>query len=57
MQEISEPRTAPVIIAGLGRYGQIISRMLLAQGMVPTLLDHTADQIKSARAFSYRVFY
>jgi glutathione-regulated potassium-efflux system ancillary protein KefC len=57
MEEISEPQTAPVIIAGFGRYGQIISRMLLAQGTVATLLDHDANRIETARAFGYRVFY
>ena len=57
MAEISEPQASPVIIAGFGRYGQIISRMLLAQGIAPTLLDHNADQIETARTFGYRVFY
>src|SRR5690606_33235506 len=31
-EEISEPQEAPIIIAGFGRYGQIVSRVLLAQG-------------------------
>ena len=57
MAEISEPQASPVIIAGFGRYGQIISRMLLAQGIAPTLLDHNANQIETARTFGYRVFY
>jgi glutathione-regulated potassium-efflux system ancillary protein KefC len=57
MEEISEPQTAPIIIAGFGRYGQIIARMLLAQGVAPTVLDHDADMIESARSFGYRVFY
>jgi glutathione-regulated potassium-efflux system ancillary protein KefC len=57
MEEISEPQSSPVIVAGFGRYGQIVSRMLLAQGMVPTLLDHNANQIETGRAFGYRVFY
>ena len=35
MAEISERQTAPIIIAGIGRYGQIVSRMLLAQGIAP----------------------
>ncbi|MFZ3218851.1 MAG: monovalent cation:proton antiporter-2 (CPA2) family protein, partial [Rhodoferax sp.] len=30
LQEISEPQNAPVILAGFGRYGQIIGRLLLA---------------------------
>jgi glutathione-regulated potassium-efflux system ancillary protein KefC len=57
MEEISEQQSAPVIVAGFGRYGQIISRMLLAEGTAPTLLDHNAEQIETARAFGYRVFY
>ena len=57
MEEISEPQTAPIIIAGFGRYGQIIGRMLLAQGVAPTVLDHDADMIETVRTFGYRVFY
>ncbi len=57
MAEISEPQVAPVIIAGFGRYGQIIGRMLLTQGIAPTVLDHDAEMIEAVRAFGYRVFY
>ena len=57
MKEISEEQSAPVIIAGFGRYGQIIGRMLLAQGVAPTVLDHDAEMIETMRTFGYRVFY
>ena len=57
LAEISEPQTAPVIIAGFGRYGQIVGRVLLAQGIKPTVLDHDADMIETVRAFGLRVFY
>lgn len=57
LSEISEPQTAPVIIAGFGRYGQIVGRLLLAQGIAPTVLDHDAEMVESVRAFGYRVFY
>ena len=57
LAEISEPQTAPVIIAGFGRYGQIVGRLLLAQGIAPTVLDHDAEMVESVRAFGYRVFY
>ncbi|ABM36189.1 Kef-type potassium/proton antiporter, CPA2 family [Polaromonas naphthalenivorans CJ2] len=57
LEEISEPQEAPVIIAGFGRYGQIVGRMLLAQGISATVLDHDADLIETVRAFGYRVFY
>ena len=57
MKEISEQQEAPVIIAGFGRYGQIVGRMLLAKGISATVLDHDADLIETVRAFGYRVFY
>jgi glutathione-regulated potassium-efflux system ancillary protein KefC len=57
MQEISEPQDAPIVIAGFGRYGQIVSRVMLAQGIPCTVLDHDADMIEVAHNFGYRVFY
>ena len=57
MAEISQQQTAPIIIAGFGRYGKIVSSLLLAQGIAPTVLDHDANMIESARSFGYRVFY
>lgn len=57
LEEISEPQEAPVLIAGFGRYGQIIARVMLAQGIPCTVLDHDAEMIEAARSFGYRVFY
>jgi glutathione-regulated potassium-efflux system ancillary protein KefC len=57
MEEISEPQDASIVVAGFGRYGQIVARVLLAQGMPCTVLDHDADMIEAARSFGYRVFY
>jgi glutathione-regulated potassium-efflux system ancillary protein KefC len=57
LKEISEPQSASVVIAGFGRYGQIVGRLLLAQGIAPTVLDHDADMVETLRSFGYRVFY
>ncbi|WP_431098088.1 glutathione-regulated potassium-efflux system protein KefC [Polaromonas aquatica] len=57
LEEISEQQAAPIIIAGFGRYGQIVGRMLLAQGIPATVLDHDAEMVETVRAFGYRVFY
>jgi glutathione-regulated potassium-efflux system ancillary protein KefC len=46
-----------VVIAGFGRYGQIVGRMLLAHGLRPTVLDHDPDNIDFIRQFGYKVFY
>jgi glutathione-regulated potassium-efflux system ancillary protein KefC len=57
LPEIAEPQKQPVIIAGFGRYGQIVGRMLYANGVQPTVLDHNADQIEAMRRFGWRVYY
>ena len=56
-QEISEPQESPIIIAGFGRYGQIVARVLLAQGQHPTILDHRVEMLEAAQTYGYRVFY
>ena len=48
---------APVIIAGFGRFGQIVGRMLFANGIRAVVLDHDPDQIEMLRKFGYKVFY
>ena len=57
LEEISEQQDAPILIAGFGRYGQIVSRVLMAQGNQCTVLDHDAEMIETARRVGYRVFY
>jgi glutathione-regulated potassium-efflux system ancillary protein KefC len=57
MAEIDEPQNQAVIIAGFGRYGQVVGRMLYANGIQPTILDIDAEQIEAMRRFGWRVFY
>lgn len=57
LPEIDEPQHAPVIIAGFGRYGQIVGRLLFANGIPATVLDHDAEQVETLRKFGWRVFY
>ncbi|MCH8058393.1 MAG: cation:proton antiporter [Proteobacteria bacterium] len=47
----------PVIVAGYGRFGQIVSRLLKAEGIQTTLLDHDAGQIELTGRFGYKVYY
>ena len=51
------PEEAPVIIAGFGRFGQIVGRLLLANGVRAVVLDHDPEQIELLRKFGYQVFY
>lgn len=55
--EIDEPQTEPVIIAGFGRFGQVVGRLLNASGLSATVLEHDADQVEAVRRFGWRVFY
>ena len=48
---------APVIIAGFGRYGQIVARVLNGSGYPVIVLDHDPDQIELLRRFGTKVFY
>ncbi len=57
MKEIDEPQNTPVIIAGFGRYGQIIGRVMVASGHPVTVLDHDPEQIESVARFGFRIFY
>jgi glutathione-regulated potassium-efflux system ancillary protein KefC len=47
----------PVIVAGFGRFGQIVARLLNANGIETTVLDHDPEHIDSIRRFGFKVFY
>jgi len=57
LKEIDEEQEAPIIIAGFGRYGQIVGRLLFANGLAATVLEHDADQVETVRKFGWQVFY
>jgi glutathione-regulated potassium-efflux system ancillary protein KefC len=57
LDEIHEPQHAPVIIAGFGRYGQIVGRLIFANGIAATVLDHDAEQVEGVRRFGWPAFY
>jgi glutathione-regulated potassium-efflux system ancillary protein KefC len=57
LDELREPQHAPIIVAGFGRYGQIVARVLGASGYATTVLDHDADMVEAARSFGSKVFY
>lgn len=46
-----------VLIAGFGRYGQIVGRMLYANGITATVLDYEPEQIELLRRFGFKVYY
>lgn len=51
------PANVEVIVAGFGRFGQIVTRFLNAEGVIYTILDHNAEQVETARQFGNKVYY
>ncbi|MCP4411777.1 MAG: potassium transporter [Gammaproteobacteria bacterium] len=47
----------PVIIAGIGRFGQIINRLLVANGIPTIVLDHQAAQVDRMRSINIKSYY
>lgn len=48
---------AKIIIAGHGRFGGIVNRMLRGCGYETVVLDHSASQLEMLRIFGFRAFY
>jgi len=48
---------APVIIAGVGRFGQIINRLVGMSGFKTVVLDHDIETIEMQRKFGMKGFY
>lgn len=51
------PENNAVIIAGFGRFGQIVGRVLVAKGITPTLIDNDPNQVDLMREFGWRCYY
>ena len=46
-----------VLIVGFGRFGQLVSQVLLARGVRLTIIDNDVDRIEEAGRFGARVYY
>jgi len=56
-REHQPPEPSKVIVAGLGRVGQVVARLLHGSGYEPTILDDDPDHVEQSRRFGFRVFY
>ena len=54
--EVADPHDK-VIVLGYGRFGQIVTRLLRAQGFGMTLIDDDPAQIELVKRFGVKVFY
>ncbi|CUH63796.1 K(+)/H(+) antiporter [Thalassovita gelatinovora] len=47
----------PVIIAGIGRFGQIVNRLVQSSGFKTVVLDHDMETIRLMRQFGFKGFF
>jgi glutathione-regulated potassium-efflux system protein KefB len=47
----------PVIVAGFGRFGQVVVRVLRGLGIGATVIDHDPGQIDTVRRFGFKAYY
>ena len=52
-----KPQESTIIVAGLGRIGQVVARLLNASGYQLTVLDDDPDHVAQCRKLGFRVFY
>ncbi|WP_347268771.1 monovalent cation:proton antiporter-2 (CPA2) family protein [Paracoccus sp. (in: a-proteobacteria)] len=53
--EIAEQQ--PIIIAGVGRFGQVVNRLLTMSGFKTTVLDHDLAVIQLMRRFGFKGYF
>jgi monovalent cation:proton antiporter-2 (CPA2) family protein len=56
-QTAEDIEQGPVIIAGVGRFGQVINRLLVANNFKTVLLDHKASQIELMRRINVKGYF
>ncbi|HBV53747.1 MAG TPA: potassium transporter [Rhodobacteraceae bacterium] len=47
----------PVIIAGIGRFGQVVNRLVQSSGFKTVVLDHDMATIQTMRQFGFKGFF
>jgi CPA2 family monovalent cation:H+ antiporter-2 len=45
------------LVIGFGRFGQIVSQVLLAQHIDATLIDASAERVRQASRFGFRIYF
>ncbi|MCQ0971811.1 monovalent cation:proton antiporter-2 (CPA2) family protein [Paracoccus sp. TK19116] len=48
---------APIIIAGIGRFGQVVNRLVTLSGFKTTVLDHDLKLIQLMRRFGFKGYF
>jgi glutathione-regulated potassium-efflux system protein KefB len=55
--EVADGLTGSILMIGFGRFGQIISQLLLAKNVDVTIIDSDAEIIRTVKRFGFKVYY
>ena len=55
--DVFDDQHPQVLIAGFGRFGQIVARLLLAQRVHFVAIEHSAEQVDFMRRFGNQIYY
>jgi monovalent cation:proton antiporter-2 (CPA2) family protein len=56
-QDVIHDDDNPVIIAGFGKFGNMIGRFLRSNGIKCTVLDYDIDRVEMLRTFDFKVYF
>jgi len=57
IEEDFEGAGGQVLVIGFGRFGQIVSQVLLARGVDVTIIEANAERIRQAARFGFRIYF
>ncbi len=57
MEEDFAGAGSDVLMIGFSRFGQVASQTLLAGGSDVTIIDHSADRVRAAAKFGFRIYF
>ncbi|QEE43741.1 potassium transporter (plasmid) [Rhizobium sp. WL3] len=55
--DVAHEQEGRILLIGFGRFGQIVSQVLLSKGITLTVIDVDPDRIRDAGRFGFKVYY
>lgn len=55
--QIADGLSAPALVIGFGRFGQVASQALLSKGIDVSIIDADTDMIRAAARFGFQIYY
>ncbi|NUP05337.1 MAG: potassium transporter [Polyangiaceae bacterium] len=56
-EETIDGKSGSVVMVGFGRFGQVVSQLLLREGIEVTAIDNDIEMIEAAERFGFKVYF